>query len=228
MKSVLIIDDEKDIVDAISYNLTKEGYSVSKSYDGISGLEAAKQKIPDLIILDLMLPMLSGIELFKLLKKDHKTENIPVIMLSAKGEESDKVLGLELGADDYVTKPFWMKELLARIKAALKRYGSKEEIHKSAIIFGDLEINLDEHTVKSGNKGINLTSKEFQLLVYLAENKERAYSRDKLLEIVWGIDTSVETRTVDVHIRRLREKLGKSGKYIKTLHGVGYKFSIKE
>lgn len=228
MKSILIIDDEKDIVDAISYNLTKEGYSVSKFFDGLSGFEAAKQKIPDLIILDLMLPMLSGIELFKLLKKDHNTENIPVIMLSAKGEESDKVLGLELGADDYLTKPFGMKELLARIKTTLKRFGSNEEIHKPIIKFGDLEINLDEHIVKSANKEINLTSKEFQLLVFLAENKERVYSRDKLLEIVWGIDTIVETRTVDVHIRRLREKLGKSGKYIKTLHGVGYKFSIKE
>lgn len=228
MKSILIIDDEKDIVDAISYNLAKEGYQVSKSFDGLTGLEAAKQKMPDLIILDLMLPMMSGIELFKLLKKDKNTENIPVIMLSAKGEESDKVLGLELGADDYITKPFGMKELIARTKSTLKRYETKEEIRKPIIKIGELEINLDEHIIMSANKRINLTSKEFQLLVFLAENKERVYSRDRLLEIVWGIDTIVETRTVDVHIRRLREKLGKSGKYIKTLHGVGYKFSLKE
>ncbi len=226
MNHILIIDDEKDIVQAIEYNLEKEGYKVSKSFDGLNGLDAAKKKIPDLIILDLMLPGMNGIELCKMLKSDSQTSSIPIIMLTAKSDESDKIVGLEIGADDYITKPFSIKELLARIKAVLKRYTLKEE-QKKILKFPGLEIYPDSHTVSVFGKEIDLTAKEFMLLEYLAMNEGKVFSRDKLLDIIWGIDVAIETRTVDVHIRRLREKLGKAAKYLKTLHGVGYKFSVK-
>lgn len=226
MKHILIIDDEKDIVQSIEYYLSQEGFKVSKSYDGMNGLEAVHKKNPDLIILDLMLPGISGIELCKMLKADEKTSSIPIIMLTAKSEEADKVVGLEIGADDYITKPFSMKELVARIKTVLKRYGKKEDVQK-IIKYPGLEIDSDSHSVKVNGKEIDLTAKEFLLLEYLAKNPEKVFSRDKLLDLVWGIDVAIETRTIDVHIRRLRDKLGKLAKYIKTLHGVGYKFSAK-
>ncbi len=228
MKNILVVDDEKDIVEAIEYNLTKEGFKVSKAYDGAAGLSQAQNKMPDLIILDLMLPMMTGTEVCKSLKKDNKTANIPIIMLTAKTEETDKVIGLELGADDYMVKPFSMRELVARIRAVLKRYGSVSDASKPLLKFPDLEIDLEQHIVKISGKPIDLTAKEFFLLHFLAENREKVYSRDRLLDIVWGIDVSIETRTVDVHIRRIREKMKKASKYIKTLHGVGYKFSLKE
>ncbi len=226
MRHVLIIDDEKDIVESVEYNLAKEGYKVSKSYDGINGLEAVQKKLPDIVILDLMLPGMSGIEICKAMKADQKTASIPVIMLTAKGEETDKIVGLEVGADDYITKPFSIRELAARIKTILKRYGKKTEA-VTALKFQGLDIDPDSHTVKVAGKEIELTAKEFLLLEHLARNPERVFSRDKLLDLVWGIDVVIETRTVDVHMRRLREKLGKSAKYLKTIHGVGYKFSVK-
>jgi len=227
MKSILVIDDEKDIVESIEYNLSKEGYKVSKSYDGMNGLEAVHKKMPDIVILDLMLPGMTGIEVCKAMRSDPKTASIPVIMLTAKGEEADKIVGLEVGADDYMTKPFSIRELAARIKAVLKRSGKKEE-PKACLKFPNLEIDSEQHIVKASNKEIDLTAKEFMLLEYLASNPEKVFSRDRLLDTVWGIDAAIETRTVDVHMRRLREKLGKSSKYLKTLHGVGYKFSLKD
>ncbi len=227
MKHVLIIDDEKDIVEAISYNLEKEGYKVSKSYDGLNGFEAIQKKMPDIVILDLMLPGMTGIEICKAMKANTKTSSIPVIMLTAKGEETDKIVGLEVGADDYMTKPFSIRELAARIKTVLKRYGKKEE-PKAILKFPNLEIDSEQHTVKVSNKETDLTAKEFMLLEHLARNPEKVFSRDRLLDIVWSIDAAIETRTVDVHMRRLREKLGKAAKYLKTLHGVGYKFSLKD
>jgi two-component system alkaline phosphatase synthesis response regulator PhoP len=228
MKTILVIDDEKDIVEAIEYNLIKEGSKVLKAYDGDTGLLTAQNKIPDLIILDLMLPGLDGTEVCKRLKKDPKTTNIPIIMLTAKSELTDKIVGLEIGADDYLTKPFSMRELIARIRTVLKRYDKDTEKPQSIIRFPGLEINVDQHIVAVAGKKIELTAKEFLLLRHLAENKERVFSRDKLLDSVWGIDAAIETRTVDVHMRRLREKLKTAAHYLRTLHGVGYKFSEKK
>lgn len=228
VKTILAIDDEKDIVEAIEYNLSKEGYKVLKAYDGDTGLLTAQNKIPDLIILDLMLPGLDGGEVCKRLKKDPKTTNIPIIMLTAKSEVTDKIVGLEIGADDYLTKPFSMRELIARIKTVLKRCVAECAKEQTMIRLPGLEIDVDRHIVSVAGKPIELTAKEFLLLKYLAENKERVYSRDKLLDSVWGIDAAIETRTVDVHMRRLREKLRSASHYLKTLHGVGYKFSEKK
>ena len=224
MKSILVIDDEKDIVEAIEYNLKKEGYKVSKAFDGKHGLKAAKENKFDLIILDLMLPGIPGLDVCKSLKRDTNTTNIPIIMLTAKDGEVDKIVGFELGADDYVTKPFSLRELLARVRAVLKRTSSQAKGTAPTLRFADLEINSEQHQVKARDKLIDLTAKEFALLKYLAENKERFFSREKLLDAIWGIEVAIETRTVDVHIRRIREKLGKAGQHIQTLHGVGYKF----
>jgi len=224
MAKILIIEDEKDIVQALEYNLKNEGYEVSKAYDGLQGLKLARESSPNLILLDLMIPGISGLDLCRTLKKEKNTENIPIIMVTAKGTETDKVVGLEVGADDYLTKPFSMRELIARVKAVLKRYGVKEKPAAKSIKFPDLLIDAEKHEVKAGNKLIELTAKEFTLLKFLAENRERVFSRDRLLDEVWGITAEVETRTVDVHIRRLREKLGKAGQHIKTLRGTGYKF----
>jgi two-component system phosphate regulon response regulator PhoB len=224
---ILIIEDEKDIAEAIEYNLKKEGFRVFKSYDGFNGLRAAQEKIPALLILDLMLPGISGIEICKTLKKDPRTAGIAIIMLTAKGEEVDKVVGFEVGADDYITKPFSMRELISRVRAVMKRYGAKERLVKSLLRFPLLEIDIEKHEVKVADKPVALTAKEFSLLQYLAENQDKAFGRDRLLDAVWGIHTAIETRTVDVHVRRLREKIGKAGKYIKTLRGYGYKFAVK-
>lgn len=224
MKRILVVDDEKDIVEAIEYNFKKEGYKVNKAFDGPHGLKSAKEYNPDLIILDLMLPGISGLDVCKILKRETRTRNIPIIMLTAKDGEVDKIVGFELGADDYITKPFSLRELLARARAVLKRTGPQAEVTAPILRFADLEINLDQHQVKVGEKLIELTAKEFALLEYLAENKEKVFNREKLLDAIWGIEVAIETRTVDVHIRRLREKLGKGGKHIQTLRGVGYKF----
>jgi two-component system alkaline phosphatase synthesis response regulator PhoP len=224
MAKLLIIEDERDIVQALEYNLKKEGYSVSKAYDGIQGLKLIKDLSPDLIILDLMLPGVDGLEICRQVKKDPKTENLPVIMLTAKGAEADKVVGLEVGADDYIVKPFSMRELIARVRAVLKRYGKKIKETASLIKFPDLTIDSEKHEVKAAGKIIELTAKEFALLKFLAENQGRVFSREQLLDQVWGIEAAIETRTVDVHMRRLREKLGKAGKHLITLRGVGYKF----
>ena len=224
MPKILIVEDERDIVQALEYNLKKEGFEVSKAYDGIQGLKLATDASSDIILLDLMLPGIDGLELCRRIKKDPHTENIPVIMLTAKSGETDKVVGLEVGADDYMTKPFSMRELIARVKAILKRYGKKTKEVGVLLKFPDLLIDPEKHQVTASGKPIELTAKEFSLLQYLAENKEKVFGRDRLLDSVWGIEAAIETRTVDVHIRRLREKLGKAGKHLKTVRGVGYKF----
>jgi phosphate regulon transcriptional regulator PhoB len=225
MSDILIIDDEKDIVETIEYNIKKEGYTTHKSFDGINGLRLAKEAAPDLILLDLMLPGMNGIELCKALKKDPKTAKIPVIMLTAKKQEVDKVVGLEVGADDYMVKPFSMKELIARIKAILRRYSAvpKGEKAKSMISFADVKIDLDRHEVAVKGKPVELSAKEFKLLEFLASNRNKVFSRERLLDDVWGIQAAVETRTVDVHVKRVREKLGKAGDHIQTIRGFGYK-----
>lgn len=224
---ILIIEDEKDLVETLEYNLKKEGYEVAKAFDGLNGRKLAETKIPDLILLDVMLPGINGIDLCRYLKAKPETSAIPIIMVTAKGEEVDKVVGLEMGADDYITKPFSLKELIARVKTVLRRYAKKDiSPVKPVLKFKALEIDSDRHTVNVGGKEIDLTAKEFQLLRFLAENKEKVFSRDQLLDRVWGIEVEIETRTVDVHVRRLREKLGKAGRHIETLRGVGYKFTI--
>lgn len=226
MAEILIIEDEKDIVESLEYTLKKEGYRVSKAYDGLSGLRLAGEKVPSLVLLDLMLPGLDGLEVCRRLKKNPKTAAVPVIMLTAKGSETDKVVGLEVGADDYIVKPFSMKELVARTKTILRRYEQPAEKPAAVVRFRDLEIDTDRHEVRSGGKPVELTAKEFQLLLYLAQNVDRVFSRERLLDAVWGIDVAIETRTVDVHMRRLREKLGKAGDHLVTLRGVGYKFHV--
>ena len=225
MSTILVIDDEKDIVEAIEYNFKKEGFKVNKAFDGPAGLKSAKEKNPDLIILDLMLPGSSGLEICRMLKSDKRTVNTPIIILTAKSEEVDKIVGFELGADDYLTKPFSLRELIARTKAVLKRSGEKPVGHSQLLRVGELEIDPEKHEVRVGGKRIELTAKEFMLLQFLVENQDRVFSREKLLDHVWGIEVAIETRTVDVHIRRLREKLGKAGGHITTLRGFGYKFS---
>lgn len=226
MASILIIEDEKDIVEAIEYNLKKEGFKIYKAYDGKAGLKQARDKKPDLIILDLMLPIIDGVEVCKILKKEAATAAIPIIMLTAKSSVTDKVLGLEIGADDYLTKPYSMRELIARIKTILKRYSQIEQGETGLVFkFPDLEVDVDKHEVRANGKLVELTAKEFTLLLFLVKNKGKAISREKLLDTVWGIDVAIETRTVDVHVNRLRDKLGKkAGKYIITLRSVGYKF----
>lgn len=229
MPTVLIIDDEKDLVEALSYNLEKEGFQTIRAFDGFSGLTKGRTLKPSIIVLDLMLPNISGIDICKKLKSEKETADIPIIILTAKGDETDKILGLELGADDYVTKPFSIRELISRIKVILKRYSKKpaeavEVKTEAALKFKNLEIIPDRHKVKIFNKEIEFTAKEFALLRFLAKNKGRVFGRERLLDEIWGMDIAVESRTVDVHVRRVREKLGKCDGYLHTIRGVGYKF----
>src|SRR3989339_1444217 len=217
MNNILIIEDEKDIAEALEYNLKREGFSTAKSGDGYNGLRMAKEKLPALILLDLMLPGMGGLELIKVLKREAATRSIPVIILTAKGEETDRVLGLELGADDYITKPFSMRELIARVKVVLKRSGGVSPPVRPKLKFPDLEIDLEKHEVTANGKKVELTAKEFALLRFLAERREKVFSREQLLDEVWGIDQQIETRTVDVHVRKLREKLGRAAEHILTL-----------
>ena len=226
MSQILIIDDEPDILDLLSYNLKKEGFNVVLARDGISGKEAAVKAESDLIILDLMLPGIDGLELCRLLKKDKTTASIPIIMLTAKGQERDKITGLETGADDYVTKPFSVREITARVKALLRRTKKNASTEKEVFDFDGLHVNLSTHDVRVDEKPVILSPLEFRLLKFFITHQERVYNRDQLLDLVWGDEAFVETRTVDVHIRRLREKIEPEGaRLIKTVRGAGYRFS---
>jgi DNA-binding response OmpR family regulator len=222
---ILVIEDEKDIVRLLKYNLEKEGYEVSSAHDGEAGVALARQSKPNLIILDLMLPKLDGIQVCRLLRQESQ---VPIIMLTAKKEEVDRVLGLELGADDYVTKPFSVRELMARIKTILRRIEPKEKTEGS-LRFGDLSIDFQKYTVAIKNKAVALSSKEFEFLKILVQAKGKALSRDQLLENVWGYDRSydIDTRTIDQHIARLRDKLGTESKRIITVKNVGYRFDTE-
>lgn len=225
MPTILIIDDEKDLIDLLSYNLEKEGYSVLVALDGLQGKDLAASSSPDLILLDLMLPGIDGLELCRILRKKKETASIPIIMLTAKGEEIDKVLGLEMGADDYVTKPFSMREIVARVKAHLRRK-VKDDNPAETYQFGALKIDVSTHEVSVQDRHIRLSPLEFKLLRFFITHQERVYSRDQLLDYVWGDEAYVEPRTVDVHIRRLREKIEPEGtKLVKTIRGAGYRFS---
>ncbi len=224
-EKILIVDDEKDIVKMLNYNLKKEGYRTVDAHDGEDALDLAVREHPDLIILDLMLPGIDGLEVCKQLKKEVKTSRIPVIMLTAKTQETDKIVGLELGADDYVSKPFSLKELIARIKAVLRR-SSEKEVPREIVKLGDLIMDLSQISVSVGNKPVELTSKEFELLKTLVQAKGRVLSRDYLLDTIWGFDHAmdIQTRTVDVHIRTLRKKLQRAAKHIITVKNYGYRF----
>ncbi len=222
MKTVLIIEDEKDLAELVAYNLEKEGYRTVIALDGKEGLEAARRSTPDLILLDLMLPGMMGTELCKTLRKQEKTATVPVIMLTARGEEIDRVVGFEVGADDYIVKPFSSRELLLRIKAVLRRSLPEKEAGR-AITVGPIVIDTDRHQVRIADEEIVLTTTEFKLLLNLAERIGRVQSRDLLLKNVWGYNYVGDTRTVDTHITRLRTKLGEAGELIKTIRGFGYK-----
>ena len=227
MSSILIIEDEKDILDLVEYHLKQAGFQVLTAADGGEGLGLAAKKRPNLIILDLMLPGMDGKDVCRVLKSNPVTQTIPVLMLTAKAEELDRVVGLELGADDYVTKPFSPRELVLRIKAILRRRTFDKEDVK-VIRIGDLLIDIDRHQVSIKDRPISLTSTEFKLLVELASKRGRVQTRQGLLDRVWGYNCEGYDRTVDTHIRRLREKLGDMAEYIETLRGFGYRFREKE
>lgn len=220
---VLVVDDEKTLVKALSFNLEKEGFRVEQAYDGEEALKKVFEIKPDIVVLDLMLPEVDGFEVCRRIRK--KLE-VPIIMLTARSEDIDKVLGLELGADDYLTKPFNSRELVARIKAILRRSTVREEEARKLIQIGRLQVDLLQHRVRLGEQEVGLTSKEFALLSFLAANAGNVYSREQLLEQVWGYDYYGDVRTVDVHIRHLREKLEKdpgNPELIITVWGTGYK-----
>jgi len=224
--NVLIIEDEPDIRKTIEYNLAKESFNVLQASSISEGERAIKDQKIDVIILDLMLPDGSGLTLCRDIKSEPKTQNIPVIILTAKTDEVDRVVGFELGADDYVTKPFSVRELILRVKALLKRSASPDNKTKlSESSFGALKLDFDAHEVYVNEKEVLLTALEFKLLKHLVDRRGRVQTRDQLLEDVWGYSSEVTTRTVDTHIKRLREKLGSHGDYIKTIRGVGYRFS---
>ena len=227
-RKILIVDDEKNIADIIAFNLKKEGYQVIKAGDGEEGVKMAMEENPDLILLDIMMPKMDG---YEACKKIREKKNTPIIMLTARAEELDKVLGLELGADDYVTKPFGVRELMARVKANLRKTVVREEVVEEAPAaegnFGRLDINAERYEVRKDGKSLDLTLREFELLKFLSERKGQVFSRETLLEKVWGYEYYGDVRTVDVTIRRLREKIEDApGKptYILTKRGVGYYF----
>ena len=224
--NILVIEDEPDIRRNLEYNLGREGFKASSVGSLDEANEKLKSKKFDLILLDLMLPDGSGLDLCKKIKSNSETEATPIIILTAKDDEVDKVVGFELGADDYVTKPFSVRELILRVKAILKRSDKKtKEVVEVERQFGDLKIDVDSHEVHVDSQLIELTALEFRLLKELVEKRGRVQSRDQLLSEVWGYNAEVTTRTVDTHIKRLREKLGSMGKYVQTIRGVGYKFS---
>ncbi|MBW4053842.1 MAG: response regulator transcription factor [Proteobacteria bacterium] len=224
MKKVLIIEDEKDLAHLLAFNLEKEGYAATCVHDGKLGLERAVSDTPDLILLDLMLPGLLGTEVCKALRKDQRTAHIPIIMITAKSDEIDRVVGFEVGADDYIVKPFSMREVALRVKAVMRRFEHEvEAVRADLFTVGEITIDKQRHTVMSAGVEIDLTSTEFKLLLYLAEKKECVQSREQLLQRVWGYNNSGDTRTVDTHVTRLRGKLGAPSDIIKTVRGFGYK-----
>lgn len=228
-EKILIVDDEENILELIKFNLQALGYEVLTLNNGSDALNVIRQEKPKLVLLDLMLPGMDGYDICKEIRKDSSISYIPVIMITAKGEELDKILGLELGADDYVSKPFSVRELLARVKAVLRR--TSTQVIESSYKFGEISIDFQKHEVLKSSKKIDLTLKEFELLEILIKNKGRVMTRDFLLDKIWGYEYVGETRTVDVHIRHLRQKIeedDKSPKFIETIRGIGYRFNAGE
>jgi two-component system alkaline phosphatase synthesis response regulator PhoP len=228
LEKILIIEDEHDVAQLLAYNLSKEGYQPFVAQEGVTGLQRSQEFHPDLVILDLMLPGMDGWEVFRRLRKERETAHMPVIMLTARGDEEDRVLGLELGADDYITKPFSLREVMARIKTVLRRKDSEKDRDRPEVIqSGQLRIDRGRFEVTVGGKVTPLTTREFELLYTLATNRGRVLSRDRLLDLIWGQEEFVEPRTVDVHITRLQAKLAErsgSEQYVDTVRGVGYRF----
>lgn len=222
-EKVLIVEDDKNISKLLKYNLEKAGFEATVAETGEKAVELVSRTAVELIVLDIMLPKMDGLEVCKEVRKAERSKHIPVIMLTAKGEEVDRVLGFELGADDYLVKPFSPRELILRIKAILKR-GKAPEEKKQSVSAEGIVIDISRHKVTVDKKEVELTLMEFNLLVTLIERRGRVQSREKLLSDVWGIESEVTTRTIDTHVKRLREKLGKAGKNIETIRGLGYRF----
>ncbi len=218
-RKILVVEDESDVADLLTLNFRKAGFKISTAADGASGLQKAREDRPDFIVLDLMLPKMSGLEVCKILKNDMATSHIPILMLTAKAEEIDRIVGLEFGADDYVTKPFSPREIVLRIRAILRRGETRRESLKA----GTISIDAARHEVRVNGKQVHLTSLEFKLLQTLMQRRGRVQERDRLLNEVWGYEAVIDTRTVDTHVRRLREKLGKAGDIIETIRGFGYR-----
>jgi phosphate regulon transcriptional regulator PhoB len=228
-KHILVVEDEADLVELISYNLKKEGFSVDSAMDGEAALSKIKKGRYDLVVLDLMLPGTQGMELCRILRSDPKTETLPIIMLTAKGEEVDKILGLEMGADDYITKPFSPRELVARVKAVLRRSMEKPAPEKILKV-GELVIDRERYALTIKGKPVKLSATELKLLLFLVERKGKVFNSEQLLDSVWSDEAFVEPRTVDVHIRRLRSQIEEDPahpRYIKTLRGIGYFFNLE-
>jgi phosphate regulon transcriptional regulator PhoB len=226
VKKIQIIEDDRDIVELVRYNLANEGFEVSSSMDGLSGLAQLRKSPPDLLMLDLMLPKMPGLEICKEIRRDPSLNRLPILMLTAKGEEADRVVGLEMGADDYVTKPFSPRELVARVKALLRRTEPTNEVER-AIEVGKLVIDPSSYRVSRGGKPLTLSTLEFRLCYFLAARPNRVFSRDQLLDAVWGTERFVTPRSVDVYVRRLREKIETDPEhpmYLKTVRGAGYLF----
>jgi two-component system OmpR family response regulator len=223
---ILIVEDDRNLLDTLKYNLRREGYEVVTAIDGAEALDVARREKPDLIILDIMLPKMSGFEVCRILRKNM---TVPILMLTAKTEETDKIVGLEIGADDYMTKPFSLRELLARVRAMLRRVKMAEVppgVEEPVLKIGDIEVDIARHRASKGSVALELTPKEFDLLAFLTRNKSLVFSRDQLLEKVWGYDFAGDTRTVDVHIRWLRQKIEadpNNPKHLITVRGTGYK-----
>ena len=218
-RKILIIEDESDVADLLTLNLRKAGFRTSTAADGAAGLQKARDDRPDFIILDLMLPKMSGLEICKILKSDNAMSHTPILMLTARAEKIDRIVGLEFGADDYVTKPFSPREVVLRIRAIFRRGEKADESLKA----GPISIDPARHQVRVNGKQVNLTSLEFKLLRTLMQRRGRVQDRDRLLNEVWGYESVIDTRTVDTHVRRLREKLGKAGDAIETVRGFGYR-----
>jgi DNA-binding response OmpR family regulator len=220
---VLVVDDEPEAVELVEFNLKQGGFDVAVAADGAEALKKARGLMPSLIVLDLMLPEVDGLEVCKMLRRDSATAKVPIIMLTAKAAEIDRILGLELGADDYITKPFSPRELVLRVKRILQR-GQAPDQEQERLKFGELVIDGPRHLVTWRGKKVDLTATEFKLLMLLAQRRGRVQSRDQLLRDVWDYQSAIDTRTVDTHMRRLREKLGPASKYLDTVRGVGYRF----
>jgi DNA-binding response OmpR family regulator len=219
---ILIIEDEQDVVDLLTLNLRKAGFALSTATDGATGLRKAREESPSLIILDLLLPKMPGLEICKVLKTDIATRQIPILMLTAKAEEIDRIVGLEFGADDYVTKPFSPRELVLRVNAILRR-AKGEVVEEKKLSIGSITVDQSRHQVTVGDRPVRLTSVEYKLLSMLMRRQGRVQARDRLLNEVWGYESIIDTRTVDTHIRRLRKKLGKASAAIETVRGFGYR-----
>jgi two-component system phosphate regulon response regulator PhoB len=227
-KHILVVEDERDMAELVAMRLEREHYDVSIAHDGVEGLDKARAAKPDLIVLDVMLPRLSGTDLLRQLRDDPATSNIAVVMLTARGEEGDMVAGLQIGADDYVTKPFKMAELVARIAAVLRRAEPPAAKGKGTLTVGPVEINQETYAVSNNGKNIQLTLTEFRLLVAIVSGRGRVLSRDQLIDRAIGQDAVVTDRTIDVHLAALRRKLGKARSYIQTVRGVGYRLAEDE